>query len=109
MEDRSAPGIAPAIASVAVCAILLAIYLGGYFGLCVYSAYDPYANGGGASCRTYSTKWLANVYRPLAFAEGAITGVRVETDSCVETVELPHYEERFTSENVSGSRPPFTN
>lgn len=55
--------------------VLGAIYLGGYFGLCT----GTFATTDG-KCRAYRTEWEAQIFRPVALAEGAVTGGLVETE-----------------------------
>ena len=68
---------APVIACLALAAVLLVVYAGGYFFLSrgVECAYP-----GGFGLRTYPTQWLAAIYRPAAMIEGLIRGYTIGTD-----------------------------
>lgn len=71
---------APVLAVFAAIAVLLALYVGGYFWLGTYESTagwpihdDPNAPPA-KWVRVYSNQWLATVYDPLAWVESLVTG-----------------------------------
>jgi hypothetical protein len=62
-------------------ALILALYVSGYFLLSdglVPTLWSPLV------LRTYSSSWLADIYRPAAIVEGAIRGHEIETTCLAE-------------------------
>ena len=77
MRERSNAGAAVIVIGGPL-ALILALYVSGYFllsGGLVPTLWSPIA------LRSYSSSWLAEIYRPAAMVEGAFRGHMVETRS----------------------------